>query len=559
MAAHYDIALVGGGRLNLRLLKQLADTLSPHELQGKRILLVHNGPNPGGPAYDPELSPSPLPFHQAIGGIAKNGDFMPWLTENRERVVRFLEQANEGSRDWLEHRDSAGNISYRDYLTAGEYGQSTLTELRIPRAIYGLYLSDMLKGSLDTLTAAGAAVELVRGTAETLDSEKGQYRLRVTDGQRLRFPVTADNGDRLTWEKTGESFPAEPFTADNVCLGLGLMPNIAHPHVEGNPDYFPNLYLAGATVSEVTDAIRQKYADTGQPVSLLIEGAGPSAVDMVNWIVSQKLQDIVDVTVVTGSAHLRPAGVEPTKPGETFATDLTSYRADTAQALQEHTLSEIDRALTEGFSRPEAIAAIAPHIPTACQTLPEAEQAQFLEHQRRFYLDHLVFDAVETVNAWNTLQQIGKLHFISGHYVQPETARASGNTIRIDIRSLDGVTTRTLEHDLIVNCTGGQNKIIAAGHPLKPLIEQGLATPNAANTALTVDDSLQLRPGLYTAGYPIQNTGVAGIPAGLEAIGPWVDLSAKIIAGSMRERLQAKGQLAGVAQMAHIARGYGYV
>ena len=189
-----------------------------------------------------------------------------------------------------------------------------------------------------------------------------------------------------------------------------MQPNLPHPALDGNENYCRNLYHSGSTVLEMQEKIEKAYALTNKPVSLLIEGAGPAAMDVINWLACQgDVKDKVEITVVSGKSRLRHIVEEPKKEGKTFETVLLSTEYASAEAIFELITKELERGAAEGFSRPETVAGMMPHIsPMKAKLSPEV-RSSFEENFVAFYLEHLVFDARETVLAWNNFIAQNKL------------------------------------------------------------------------------------------------------------------------------------------------------
>ncbi|MFD2650407.1 FAD/NAD(P)-binding protein [Brucella rhizosphaerae] len=308
-----------------------------------------------------------------------------------------------------------------------------------PRALYRLYLNDLLKPYLES--------DNPRITIENADVSDVAFNA-------LRPQVTSSSG--------------ESFSADAIIVATGNEAAIA---------------TSGSHVTEYWSS--NGYFDIPSDHSVAILGTGLSMIDSVISLLDKGHKGQIHAISRRG---LLPARHEPAEPFPIEASALPV--ADGLPKLLHIVRKMIDQCEAEGKSWRSVIDGLRPHTKNIWNRLPLRQRRSFLRHLRPWWDVHRHRMAPAIADRIEFAQQSGQLTITAAHLASVKN-KAEYIAIRYHKRAGEGL--EELDVQSIIDCRGGSSRFSTTRNlALISLMERGLAKPDALDLGLDVTADLQV-------------------------------------------------------------------
>ena len=350
----------------------------------------------------------------------------------------------------------------------------------LPRRLYGAYVAAMLDQAERDAATHGASLERVAGTVVDIVQAR-EDRSVASEDAPLRV-LLAD----------GRSFDAERAV---VALGNFTPANLPVAGVASERDsarYVRDPWATGALERVPTDA----------PV--LLVGTGLTMLDVAMELAARERQAPLIALSRRGLVPLphRPHGAPPSYghlPPGLLACETTAVAY--LRAIRQHARS-IAR---DGIDWREVVASLRPVTPRLWETLPPTERARFLRHARPYWDVHRHRVAPALFQQFEALRASGALQLTAGRLLQL-AEHAEG--VAVTWRRRGASAPETLAVGAVVNCTGPEGDVRAAGEPLlDSLLARGVVRTDATGLGLDVAPDGRL---LHNDGTPNAHLWLAG-------------------------------------------------
>jgi uncharacterized NAD(P)/FAD-binding protein YdhS len=311
----------------------------------------------------------------------------------------------------------------------------------VPRRLYGDYLESVWQEATRR-PARGSSVRHLRSTATSIMSGARGKRLRVG----LASGAIID--------------------ADHVVLAMGnLPPNTMAPMgIAASAHYIADPWRAGAL--------------DGVTGSVLLIGTGLTAVDVALALVDR---DIAGPIRAVSRHGLLPRSHRPDAPAVTPLP--AAPRERTVRAL----IAVLRRNAAARGDWRVAIDEFRPHVAAVWRSLPDAERRRFLRHTSRFWEIHRHRMAPEVALRVDRLLTNHRLSVRTGVIASHQDV-PDGVEVEVRRRGATDGDVYTVAH--VINCTGPQSNIGAAGDPfIDSLLSSRLARPGRYGLGLDAGEN----------------------------------------------------------------------
>jgi uncharacterized NAD(P)/FAD-binding protein YdhS len=309
-----------------------------------------------------------------------------------------------------------------------------------PRMLYGEYLEAVWRRAQRD-ASPGSCLTHVRGTVTGVNG--------ATDGARMRVDLA--NGHSIE--------------ADHLVLAMGNLPpkpaTAESRGISASPRYIADPWAPGAL--------------DGVSGSVLLIGTGLTAVDVALMLAGR--YGVRTIRAVSRHGLLPRAhrpGLTPTPP---LASPPAERTVRELVALVRHNAAErCDWRL--------AVDELRPQVAAIWRSLPDVERRRFMRHVSRFWEVHRHRMAPEVASSVEGLLAAGRLRITAGS-IAGHSDRSDGVDVTVRLRGSG--RTDVFGVSCVINCTGPQLSISAAGDPLiDGLLASGLVRPGPYGLGLDV-------------------------------------------------------------------------
>lgn len=402
--------------------------------------------------------------------------FVDWLS--RHKTILLEQMAKSGgplTTQWLEkHKDDIALNRWED--------------LFIPRAFFGKYLKSRINSLSDHLTSEGKI------KIQYINSE-------VTDVVKTELGYTI-SGNNLKLE------------SKKVVLGIGSLPTRKIHHKKNikqsdrllviNEIYKPGL---DQNLKRISDFIAELNSD-GNYCNILIIGANASALELLYKLNDSSQADYSETTYCFLSTHglLPDCEIDYQKQAEFTPFHLEALNSKTvltAAQIADAAYNDLNAAQAIHLGAASTVGIISSAFGKLLSKLNPHELKEFaclhgneIGRRQRCAGQHYL-DIIDQLKSHRKFTHIaGRYHRLvqqeNGFYHLEYTDSKTGT-----------ITTSTLPYQIVINCIGSTNfKGDSNQIPrvLNSLISQGLATPNASQIGLEVNQRLECSENLHVVG-----------------------------------------------------------
>ncbi len=416
----FDVVIVGGGFSGTMLAIQLI-----RRAPGLSVAVVDKSPIPGrGVAYGTKYLCHLL--NVPAGGMSA-------LPDEPDHFV-----------DWA-----------RANVDAGENLDSIESSSFLPRLLYGRYVGDLLRESIER--ESNGKLHWIQDEVSSILQTQSE-RIRSKEGSR--WSVELKNGRTLR--------------AKTVVLAAGNFPpaNLRIPGLTAES----KRYLRSPWLGTVLNDIPKNG-------SVLLIGSGLTSIDIVVALQSEGFAGHIHVLSRRGlipQSH-RAMGQWP---------EFWNERGPrTMRELLQLVREQVRLAAEAGCDWREVVDALRPASHDIWQSLPIAERKRFIRHVRPYWDVHRHRVATEIGETIATLMRHGRVTLYAGRIISYREDQDTGQ-VDVGIRERKSRSERTLRVDRVINCTGPESDCRRIDHPLmKNLLSQGLVRPDALALGLDVDSN----------------------------------------------------------------------
>ena len=500
--------LIGGGYSNTALLQQTVDHLikSGAPLEGATIVMCDARKEniAGGIAF--AASDPVFQMGDVIRGLF--APYRQWLVENRERWVKWYEEVGgEDAKKWV--RD------HSEQLKPENFESHSLTSpprtMYFPRVVFGLYLKDVLKETMDKAHAHGINVELYESKVLDVDHEPdGKFHCAMDVEHASRVQMLPDAHGGYEFKSVPSQVPVF-VDADNVVLATGIPAGKGFPEAEKSPSYFASPYETkndGQTqLGRIKKVIRAHFEATHKPVEVVLVGAGYRSQDMALGLVQDS--EMLPMIHVTGVEAVKKSWEPWTDPElasaqgpytpKHFTKDACrqlraeaapdgSDAAELKKKVNELVQQEVDAAKAQNVS----LATVRKLVVENMKHLPDSLHQYATEFVRRIPATN-----VEMALAIRVLEKEGKFKLIED-MVGNIRPREDGG---LEVVRPDG--SAIINADVAINCMGPPSRITDNKAPfIQKLLQKEIIKPNPKGRGVltTLDRQSPDVPGFYTIG-----------------------------------------------------------
>lgn len=524
---YYDVTIVGLGMAGVRTLNEISSRLTSNSTT--RIAVIDRDGEIGGMAYNPNYSPLPLLIHNSWQTLKPDKVFQDWFNKNTNRIRAYINEfGGERAKAWFTQQ--------ADMKWTNLFGEE-IEEVRIPRAIYGLFLHDQVDEAIAMLEAKGVRVDVFAGEVEDI-------RPIGSEGA-LGFSFKDNKAVKLEWGKLGYDTssmgwkfvpsPENQIISPRVTTGhMAYFPGSpTHKHWDNlqGEGYYENMYAAPSQQNNFHRLSAEIKRNQGADITVL--GARESAADLWVWIVHDP-----ELMALAEAGKLRLTHIS--NSGDGSMRDTTNIIGDydpkpfidklrginTAQGLLDAYVHEVESADRNRFSRYDVMRAINPAV-DAKVGLGEMDGIVRLcdEELERFYdpqnwgtsaaviIQKMNFlTSPDTYTALNKLRKCGAIKFVPAAFM-PESAIRNNGKWCIKHKDNEG-NIGEVSGDIIINAAGfGPTNENAEN--MTALFDVGLLRRNETGAGIWVGPDFTTSPGsnFYMSG--IMTRGALGpLPSG---------------------------------------------
>lgn len=362
------------------------------------------------------------------------GPGIPYRTHNPDHLLNVIAarmSAIEGDPDhfldWLREKDPS--------IEPGAY---------MSRGVYGEYLRELLRRADELRPAESRGLRVIQAEVEAVEKA----------------------GDSLLLELKG----APPIRCDEVVLATGALPV---------RDPVPVSRLVRERNQYICDVWKDEWLSEAQEDEVvMVMGTGLTMVDAtLSLCRSGRVPRVIAVS---------RNGLFPRAHREGFVRlktpDLPSEGEINLEDAQAIFLELEAEAIAAGGDWRDAMDAMRRITPDVWRRMPLPDRRRFIQDLRRTWEIHRFRMAPEVSRRFDSLLDKGRLEVIRGDILRIES---SGDLVAVEIET-DG-STRTVEVDRIVNCTGAGREITDETSPLlASMIEKGMVSEDALRLGLDV-------------------------------------------------------------------------
>lgn len=402
-----------------------------------------------------------------LPGDAENA-FIRWLRETPPAWLDVVRAGTPRERAWLAEHEAA--------VAGGDFA-----DLYLPRHVFGAFLRERLRASVDAARAGGLA------------------RVRFVPAAATAITRTGPRG--LAIRTANAAHPLIPTAT--LVLATGSAPPAASPADGAVPGYVHDIYRAGHLRIErqIRDDLAGARPHDGRVV---IAGSNAAATEMLHLLATspELLRDVRRVAVVSPSGRLPDlrdvrSGVAPACERLHALADLPGAQL-TAEALYAALRADVNEARRHGALAEDLAPCIPPRVLALLGRAPRAERRAFLGLAAALLLRILRRTGGPYARAASLLDVHGRLERIAGSVRE---VNADGRTGFVLLR--DGRPPETLDGALaIINCTGSA-RLDDDPRPLMRSILAGgasIARVTPSGRGLVVSARFEASPGVFVMG-----------------------------------------------------------
>lgn len=328
----------------------------------------------------------------------------------------------------------------------------------LSRRLYGKYLQSVLADA-SRGSSPSRSLTHISGKITNID----RYR---PDGRLL---VGLEAGGRIQ--------------ADDVVLALGNLPP-ANPPLSSSAFYRSDRYVPDPWPTGALEGIEG-------PVLLL--GSGLTAVDVA--LALQDLGHNEQIRAVSRRGLLpqthRPKGAISGHDSRTFEEMLASHEMSPLRVPQ--IMSWLRQTAERTGDWSVAVDHLRPHIQDIWSTMSDQERSRFIRHAHRYWEVHRHRIAPQVAARFATLIETGRLSVHVGSVERYEEDDLGVAAILRNRRSDSGSQPESFRVAHVVNCTGPQGDVTAAGHRLlDSLLVSGQVRPGPLGIGIDVDRNCEV-------------------------------------------------------------------
>ena len=492
---HYQLAFVGAGLSNTYTILHYLNKLVPRSngKQPRLLIIEKSGDTFKGIAYGKRSGNHALTIN-CLAEFFPSGELEPfhrWISDTiRSPSDEYRTHDEFLCKTWL--RKHADEIINRD-----------ISNLYIPRFIFGLYISEKVRASL------ADAEENSLITYQIIQAQV--YDISNTDGVFTLHTLTAEKKNKTV-------------TADKVVLGLGSPPKrnlLRQPEgnntvgVVINDPFNPGM---GYTMSQISNGLSRTEPHQN---NIVIVGSNATASDVIYNLLNHTYAHEIPINRIT---VVSPSGQLPERYSEADigqvqykAINLLSLKGKselTAQQIYEAAATDIREARLHNITIAMSLATISHAVSDMLEHLSHAERTKFVSDtgnaigklQRRTGNDYS--------DLFEDLLKQGTLVLRKGRYCDYEVDDSRG--ISVNFSALDLADTTYTLHRVrsIVNCSG--SGLLANNSPddlIRQLILRKLCRVNESGIGFHVDSNLQAcRQNLFVIGPMMAGNIINGQP-----------------------------------------------
>ncbi len=402
--------------------------------------------------------------------------FVDWLSRHKTTLLEQMAKSGGPlTTQWLEkHKDNIALNRWEDIF--------------IPRAFFGKYLKSKINSLSDHLTSEGK-IKIHYIHSEVTDVEKTALGYTIT-GKNLKLE------------------------SKKVVLGIGSLPTHKIHHKKNiqqsdrllviNEIYKPGL---DQNLKRISNFITELNSN-GNPCNILIIGANASALELLYKLNDSYQADYSETTYCFLSTHglLPDCEINYQKQAEFTPSHLEALNSKTtltAAQIADAANNDLNAAQAIHLGAASTVGIISNAFGRLLTKLNPNELKEFAcvygneigRRQRcagQHYLDII-----------DHLKSHGKFTHIAGRFQRLVQQKNDFYHLEYTDSKTGTITTSPLPYQVVINCIGSTNfKSDSNQLPsvLNSLISQGLATPNASQIGLEVNQRLECSENLYVVG-----------------------------------------------------------
>lgn len=336
---------------------------------------------------------------------------------------------------WLLHNEAYWRAQTPEYSTLNVTPYSFL-----PRHLYGLYLADLLKKTLEKAKVKNIYVDVIQQeVVDAIMPPNGSWVLQALDGsQHISDFLILSTGIAPT-----KRFPFET---------LDLIPSKGYFHNIWNEAFYKNSFAYD---------------------SVVIIGSGLTAVDALSSLYAAKYKG--KITVLSKHGHFPLAHL--TNPPAL----LKDFSIDSLPKDGTVLLDEIRNLLACGIDWQQLMDTLRPYTTTLWQNSSDKAKKQFMRHLYSLWNKHRHRMAPESAQMIQHLQSNGQLELLAETVRNVEYVNGS--------YKVTGSSGRLLEGACVLNCTGPSYDVVARTNPLLThMLEEQFIEPDSLKMGLKVEN-----------------------------------------------------------------------
>lgn len=490
------IVLIGIGASNVFVLSRFVKSVL-HRCEYKRqevdfyknikIVLVDKSMNFGrGVAYGENhalfLCNTPVKM------LEPKREFQEWLEDYRDYIPERIES----------RIDSEHKAWFKDFLI--KLKNSDITEVNLPRIIYGDFLISVLQDSIYLASKINKEyslnLEISVFEAEVCEILKsgGKYKINLNNPKAIAVSPELIKNKFEDYKLEIVDGCIEKLTADVISLGIGIS-KTTHAHLDGKSGYFSNIYESG--IDAVRDYIQSHPSSI---VNIALLGSKSSALDFIYYIKNtESLKRKVRICVVSSSGKTRYPAQLSNKVNR-YLPRLVHEKAlfiSTSEELVKCIEEEIKIGMDEGYTRLEVWRGILrggyyeiirkglsdyqKFILDRVGSKKIREMTSFTDADQIYAFDSLLKEEILNIKQ----AKVGKIDFCE--------QRESKFYIYSEGRFLES-------SDVVINCMGPSSLQSSADPLIKSLIHQRLVKVNVSEKGFQVNAKREASKNLFVVG-----------------------------------------------------------
>ncbi len=495
---------VGGTEATIAALYSVIENLRIQKAEGKNVagqsysyaLVDESAENiPGGVGFGREMSHFG-DFNNPIR-LSPN-DFVGWVLNNKTLISSYIEQyGGLKGQKWL---DTYGS-QLEQALTA-----SDISELYLPRAVFGYFMEERLLDVMDVASKAEAELGIIikvdfwqgvaNGYMPSMDGKGGTFTFGDEGLERLELVRTGQTFPKLRFEATGERQETGLETERaNISLGIAPPQQLATTAAQENQNYLWDFYAEGGT-QKLLERIRAVQTDNPErQVTIHFLGSMAGLLESLPELEAMRDAGTINVKLISSSSKaetLQKAEFTAGKPAYQLAhfTLANASQFSSADAVLDGVREEFKRAKESGYGAYDAWTPILMGgvLNTIISKLSDNERERYDSSIHPKLREISRFTNPETVLAKESLESKGVLVMRSGERATGIEERNGQLVVKIDKDT--GVAENMA--DIVVNVSGplSPDKLTNISPLIRALSEAGA---EIAQTGIKVDDGFQVK------------------------------------------------------------------